>query len=217
MINFKAKTFWILFVIGILSFGFSDVSAQAVPEFMATWKANSYVPPDYLGKVLPTGGTRIDMALELIDNGQLADLSQIEIRWLANNDIVSSGKGLKTFSFAADQFKGDQTVNITIPSYKGNSLAKKVIIPLAKPEAVITGGPSLFSALLYFFNISGLSQVQFTWSANGVETPGIGKTPDILNLNLENLPKGTEISVGVRAQNVFNALEMANKSIRFNL
>lgn len=190
-------------------------AAQQAPEMMLTWKANNYAPADYQGKILPADGTKVDMALELIDNGKLANLSGIEVRWFVNKKLSASGLGLKNFSFVADRFRGDQAVEVNLINYKGQNLTKRVIIPVVSPEVVIDDGPDVFKALLYFFNIQNLSQMKITWSANGIETSGAVENPGILNLDTAGLPSGTNINLEVTAQNLLKPIETATKSVTF--
>lgn len=203
----------ILFTIYNLPFtNFS--SAQTVPEFMITWKANSYVPPNYQGKILPTTETQVDMAMELIDNGALANISGNTIRWFVNGKLQKSGVGTKTFSFTTPNSRTTQNVDVAIVRYRGADITKRVQIPVVAPEVTIGGGPNIFKTLLYFFNIRNLSQTNITWTANGTQTEGVVENPEIINLNTANLPFGTEINLSVTAQNAFKPLETATKSIQ---
>lgn len=216
--NSKLKTF--LFYAVVLSFSlflFNFSSAQTVPEFMVTWKANNYAPSNYQGKVLPVADTKIDVAFELIDNGRFADLSQREIRWFLGGKLQQSGIGIKNLSFNADRFKGNQVVDIEIVNYRGSKLTKKLVIPLAIPEVSIIGNLGNFRALPYFFNFQNFSQARFTWLANGVETSETGEDSDVLDLNTEELPAGTIIDLRVRIQNLLKPLEIAEKSISFTV
>ena len=215
--KFLISGFWILFVIWILSFGFSNASAQQAPEFILTWKAANYAPSGYQGRVFPTSDTKVDAALELIDGGKLANLSGAEIRWYVNNNLQKSGAGLKTFTFNADGTRGDQTLRVSINDYRGLTLEKTITIPLASPELVIDGGPNAFRALPYFFNFGDVRKANFTWSANGAEVAGDPNNPDVLFLDTRNLAPGTEIVLEASINNVFRALETAVESIRFYL
>lgn len=206
----------ILFLITIYYLPFTNLSkAQVSPELMITWKAGNYVPPDYPGKVLPVGGAKIDVALELIDGGKLADLSRVEIRWLINGNTQRSGRGLKTTSFNADLFRGDQVVDITLPNYRGQNIVGRVIIPLTAPEVAIVGGSEIFQTIPYFFNISRPSDAGYIWTANGVGVIGAGDNPDIINLDLKDVPIGGSVDLSVMVQNFANPLEIADKTIQF--
>ncbi len=180
---------------------------------MVTWKANDYAPASFQGKILPIDGSRIDVALEIIDSGKIANLSGNEIRWLINGRDLKSGIGLKNISFIAEGVKGDQVIDITIKNYGGQDLEKTVTIPLASPEVVISGGPNIFEALLYFFNITSPNQVRINWSANGQPAFGTVKDPTKIDLDLSNLPAGTAVNLKVEAQNIATPIEIVSRSI----
>lgn len=187
--------------------------AQTVPEFMVTWKAANYAPADYQGKVLPAAGTRVDIAMELIDGSRLADTSRSTISWNVNGQFQKSGVGLKNFFFTADGAKGDQLVRVSLP-YKGRVIDKQIVIPLAAPRVVITGGPDIFKALLYSFNFSSPTQAKITWTVNGAATEGAGNNPEILTL-IGTSPSGTPVNIGVEVQNLLKPLEVARRSMNF--
>ncbi|MDO8466990.1 MAG: hypothetical protein Q7S83_02505 [bacterium] len=190
-------------------------AAQIVPEFIVTWRADSYVPPQYLGKALPGNETNIDLALEILDGGRLANLSDKEIRWLINGDALKSGTGLKNISFIAEGVMGDQEVEVTVIGYKGGEpIAKSLIIPMTDPEAAIYSGENTFRALLYFFNIKNLQQALINWSANGLAPEQSNPAqPDILNLDTSGFPVGEDIEIQLQATNSKDPLETAGASI----
>jgi len=202
-----------LLILLAVGYGLS-VSGQTVPEFMVTWKANNYVPSSYQGKILPIADTEIDVAVELIDGGRLANLSRSEIRWLINNDFQKFGNGMQAISFNVDILKGDQIVDITI-SYRGQNLNHRLIIPVTAPKVAIVGGPNIFQSLLYFFNISKPSNAEFTWEANGVTVLGSGSTPDIINLDFSSVPEGGSIDLNVIVQNPLKLLEISSQLLNF--
>ncbi len=222
MTNYAKKAFQILvvvFVFSLLAIGYTlnpaSSSAQQAPELMVTWQSNNYAPPAYQGKILPIDGSRIDMALELIDNGKIANLAAKEIRWLINGDELKSGFGLKNISFVADGFQGDQEVEITIVDYNGVNLEKLITIPVVRPEVVITGGPDIFRALPYFFNVRNLSQLQFIWSANGRPATGLVENPDSLELDTAGISAGQDISINASVTNINKRIETAGKTMIF--
>ena len=191
----------------------SSGNAQALPELMLTWKAANYAPPDYAGKVLPTAGTRVDLALEVIDANRLADISRSNISWSVNGEFQQSGVGLKTFSFNANGAKGDQLVTASL-TYKSRSLDKQIVVPTADPEVAVVGGPDIFQALMYFFNLSSATQAKFTWTVNGDAVEGSGSNPDVLTL-VGDLPAGTPVAIRVDVQNLLKPLEIATRSVNF--
>lgn len=219
---------FISYLITLLAVSYAIMaSGQVAPEFMVTWKANSYIPTNYPGKALPSNGSKVEVAIELIDRGKIADLSRTEVRWFINNRLQNSVIGLKNFSFIAQRLKGDHEVRIDLLNYRGVNLTKTITIPLVNPEVVIdspypenlltAGLDNFFQALPYFFNIPDPSEIKFVWSANGLKTEGAVLRSDILNLNTAELPSGTNLNLEVITQNILNSLEVASKSINLRI
>lgn len=211
MKNFLKNTSLLSLVAIVAALTFTTASAQQAPEFMVTWKSNNYAPPNFQGKILPIANSQIEMALEIIDGGKLANLSGNEIRWLINDTELKSGVGLKNISFAAEGVKGDQEIEITVKKYKGQDLEKTIEIPLTRPEVVIVGGPDIFEALLYFFNITNLNQAEITWFANGDTVKGFVINPAIIDTS--DVPARSEIALKAEASNLGRPLEVGEESI----
>lgn len=212
----KIGFYFLVFVFTFSFLIFSFAGAQQAPELMVTWKADNYVPSDYQGKALPSSGTGIEMAVELIDGGKLADLSRYEIRWSVNKKLKQSGVGLKNFSFITDRFQGAPSVAVTVVNYRGGDLQKNITIPLVSPEAAIDGRQGVFEALPYFFNVRRIAELDFQWSANDQETSGaIVESPNILNLSTANVPSETVIDLSVTVRNIRKPTEISTESFSF--
>ena len=201
--------FSLIFVFWSSAFGLS--SAQTRPEFLITWRASNYAPSDFAGKILPIPGSALTAALELIDGGRIADLSQTEIRWSVNNKIGRSGKGIKTFGFLIDQFeREDQLVTAEIINYKNANLSKTIIVPLGRSETTIKKiGRDLFAALPYFFNVARPEQLIYRWRVNNQVPEGSPANPWKLSLDTNPLPEGLSVNVSVEVVNTLNELEQA--------
>ncbi len=206
------KLFKITIIVAVLLL-VTKADAQVAPEIVLTWKAGSYAPPAYNGKVLPSENSNVEIGLEMLEAGKFANLSSVVIRWDVNNELYRSGAGLKNISLVIDRAKGDPIIAASF-TYKGRPYDKRIIIPVAKPDVSITGGPDSFRAFLYFFNIASPAQAKFTWSANGIATEGQGERPDILNIDTD-APSGSALNISVRAQSLIRELEIASRSITY--
>ncbi|MEK9186341.1 MAG: hypothetical protein AAB885_02010 [Patescibacteria group bacterium] len=215
--NLKFKTgFYFLVVIFTFSFLFFHlVTAQATPEFMVSWKADSYVPSDYRGKILPSPSSSIEMAFELIDGGRIANISNNQVRWYVNGRLYRSGAGLKSITYVPAQFdRQNREAHIEIIGYRGLNLEKRFTVPVAEPSVVIVPiSQNEFRALPYFFNISSFNQLQFDWRANDLAPENIAEHPDLLTLS--NLAPGLPISLSVTVKNLNEILEIAGTSLNF--
>ncbi len=188
---------------------------QQAPEFMVSWKANSYVPPDYPGKALPSPTSPIEIAFELLENSRIVNLAGNEVRWFINNQLQKSGLGLKTLTYIPLRFeRQDKTIRIEVRRYRGANLEETIVIPIAEPEVVITPlADNIFKALPYFFNTASLNQLNFEWTVNGQRPEGTPENPNILEL--ASLPAGININISVLVKNLKQVLESTSNSLNF--
>ena len=217
--NYKLLIAILLLATGYTLMTSIPANSQTIPELLVTWKSNDYVPADYQGKILPAPGSTVNLALELIDNGKIADLSQNEIRWSVDAKLGGSKLGMKNFSFTVGEFdRDDKNIMITVLNYRGQTLEKLLTIPLADPEIAIQRlNSDNFQAKPYFFNIIALNQLSFRWLANNQSPKGFAENPDILELDLSQAPIGSPINLSVDIFNKSNPLERASGLLNFSL
>ena len=225
---------FLLFTLLILLFGFLPYAkAQAVPQFLVSWQANSYVPVWYQGKIFPVKGSLVNISFELIDNGKIADLSKTKVRWYLNDNLVlneNNGLGIKQYSFNTTNYSGqDIEVRIALFDYKGGSQIDKIIrIPVVSPEVVIDApyeknligaGKNLFIAYPFFFNIGDLSKLSFEWTANeAVIYESENTSRSDLELNIDSAaPKDFSINLVIIIRNLFDEMQFARKNIQLKV
>ena len=211
----------IILTIGCFLTAVSQINAQTAPEFIVSWKAGSFAPSDYSGKIFPTKNTLVEIGFDLIDENKFVNLSNYTIYWFLDGKLIKKGKGLKGIDFKTTQLNNDHLARITIVNYKGNDLDKTVLIPVVSPEVVINlpypnnepvkEGQIIFQALAYFFNVSKLTDLNFDWSMDNQKiSKGKVVRPDILNLeiNSNNAPSPT-FNLSVTVKNILENFEMA--------
>lgn len=140
------------------------LGAAPPPEIIITWQAQNYAPSSFIGKKLPTRGTVVNFALQLIDDGKLVDVSNKEVRWYANNNLINSGVGLNVFSYAIPQIN-DGLVSIrSVVIYQGGEVSRIFEVPVVDPEAVIDNSqlPQL-KPYFYFFNVGSPNELKLAW------------------------------------------------------
>ena len=198
-----------------------SVFGQTSPEFLISWKANTYVPADYQGKALATRGSQIEVAFELIDNGRIADVSSKEIRWFVNFNLADKGVGKQNFVFNHDPYSGrDAVIKIEVIDYSDQRLKKTFTIPIAPTEVIIdTVDQRNFTAKPYFFNVDGLVAIDFDWVVNGIKATEETEKPDTLTLEIPELGAGgfLDVIIDLTARNRADILEFAEQSLRLNL
>ncbi len=149
----------------IIGLGGIKTASAATPALSISWKANGYAPLSYGGKILPSAGTRIDIAALLVENNRAVDLSAYEIRWYANDQFIGGGLGRATANIIAPRTGEDEIrVRANIPRYQNKILDEFIAIPIAQPEAVINRAKlPLLEPLFYFFNIASPSSLTINW------------------------------------------------------
>lgn len=207
----------------------------ADPEFMVSWKPNTYTPSYYQGKSLPIEDSYIDVSFEMIsknanDFGKIIDISDKQVRWYINGDIVSRMDGRSKLRINNNMVSGSRiAVDIEVEYYndKGNTYfpRKRIEIPVSNPKVYILN-KSKNSSLLenklsflaepMFFNVNKLSSLIINWSVNrnSVEDNSQGFNLDI-NLG-GNIPYN-KIDLGASVYNKDDGLEFAQGFKTFNL
>jgi len=214
-------TVFILFLFFVAGSLRSSAQQQA-PELFITWKTETYAPPNFTGKVLPTAGSPITASFEVIDQGVPANLSRQTVYWYINSNFFKGGEGVQSVRFGAPAGGGEIDLRVQLPNYKNNLLVKTVTIPVVEPEAVIEspfpGGkissPSIrLKGVPYFFNTKTPADLAFSWQVNG-QVPKGTENPDSLNVNLgPTTPQGFALGIGLLIQNPARAIEQASRAL----
>lgn len=220
------KTLLSIFIIGsALLFGGDAVAQRAAPQMLVTWRTDTYVPPEYPGKPLPGKLSPIVVSFELIDNGQVVDLSKETIYWYVDDDLWSNKRGVHSIQVrASDVYGGDMSVRIEIPSYRGRAVIKTVDIPAVAPKAVIESPFSdglfkdlslRFKAKPFFFRTPP-SSLSYEWSVNG-EPPAGDQNPDELTVALSpDTPPNASLLIQLTIQNPRSSQESAIAAFSLN-
>lgn len=215
-----------LLILGLFAVSLARGAEEPRPEFFVTWRAQSYAPSSFSGKLLPTAKSIVTASFELVQNGTRVDISDETIYWYVNDNFLTGGKGVHTASFrAADRAGGTQELRIQIDSYKKQSMtvSKTIDIPIAKPEAIIetrlpnnrfSGENITVYGKPYFFNVQNLSDLVFSWQVNGKKPAG-SENPDRLDINA---PTGNAkgLTVGLTVRNSKNIYEGVFSSINLS-
>jgi hypothetical protein len=208
-----------LVLAGSLSLGFflaatplAYAQTASNPQFFVTWKAvGSYIPPSYIGKALPSYGSRITASVELVSQEKLLDLQNETIYWYLNDVLIGGGVGIQSVTFPP--FGGPPNalaLKVELPNYAGGYLTHTVDIPYVNPQVVLyapfpnaqfSSNPITVEAVPYFFNVSSTGNLSYTWAVNG-QTGGGAENPEEAQITLPaGTPSGTSIAVSVTVEN----------------
>lgn len=224
MTSKKSIALAVIFVSGLALVHFA--AAQTAASVIITWQAQNYFPADFPGKASITPGSQVKAAVEELSGNRLVNLSQAQISWFVNDNLIQSGVGLKSISFAANP-DPNGLVNIRVQVQTGNSSnTNSISVTASPPFAVIdypavqknipSGSKVTFTAWPYFFNVNSLSDLKFTWQLSGQTITSSGNqlvldvgTP--LTANQQMLP------VTLTTQNTQNPLEFSRTVSVFNI
>lgn len=234
--NPKFKIFILILLISHFSLlVFQQVNAQSSPQFFVSWKADSYVPEWYQGKILPNRQTSIKVNFDLIDNGKIVDLSATKIRWYVDDKLrrnEKDGLGIKTLQFIPPWSivtRDTVEARIVVVDYKGETIGKIINIPLVKPETVIQNfnfggeldsGTHKFQVNPFFFNIRALNDLAFNWIVNGklAIDDSIDEPSNILNLEIApGLLANTNLKLEIGVEKLTDKSETARKKIELTI
>jgi hypothetical protein len=179
---------------------------QSEPQLLITWRARSYAPPAFTGKVLPTLGSLVTASVEVVEGGKLADLSKQTIYWYLDDDFLDGGPGVQRVSFRVTSIRGGKNdLRAELPVYRGRSTVLKTVeIPVVWPEAVVeapfpngtfSGDSIQLVGAPYFFNALDGSKLNLRWNVNGVEPANVS-SPFALSVAIpKETPSGYAASV----------------------
>ena len=179
-------------------------------DFILTWSANSYIPPSYEGRALPSRGSKIEVfALPVKKLAQNPDY--LYYRWLLDDDVVgwANGIGKQSFKFMAEKWAGDfhKIESQILDSQQRVILSQgSIYIKIVNPDILIsdpnndyysitekiatrTGKKIKLTARPFFFNISKIADLNFNWRFEDQELfgPNEESNPNLLFLTI---PKG---------------------------
>ncbi|MBI2888766.1 MAG: hypothetical protein HYY10_02465 [Candidatus Liptonbacteria bacterium] len=218
-------------ILGV-GYGWALLLAHAAtpPQIVISWRADTYTPPGYAGKALPTSNSVIAASLDILANNKGTDLSGQLIYWYVNNRLAGSGKGRTSITFRAPSAAPDTlALRVEVPGYPGGAIIKSINIPVVVPESVIvaplpllrfTPPSTTLTGAPYFFNVRDPLLLKFEWGANYTALPA-GQTdnapkgdPRVLTLNLNpDAPKGAPVRVTLGITNPLREAEGAQSFI----
>ena len=221
MMRRYALVLFILFLFPTISLG-----ATNDPFLYLTWKARSYTPDDYLGKIIPGANSPILVSLEALENGKIVDLKNSTIKWYVDSELYSTGIGQKSFTIRTPKklTSGIMKVRAEITNRWSSIKIKTVDIPISPPVVVLKSnylsqsfGDNKISvrAYPYFFGVGSLSDLVFSWKVNGL-TVNSAENPQIVDVSFnKDADPGSAITVESSITNPNGSSESAYKSSVF--
>ena len=215
----------LIVLLGMIVLGAPTTNAQvSAPVMWLTWRAATYIPAEYNGRALPTPGSNVVVAIDVIHNGKPMDLSQETIYWYISGSYIAGGRGLaRTAITIPDIISQNQiSIRVSLPETLGG-LARTITIPVALPQTVITVLPPDpaanrdlsfdVQARPYFFTVNDPSQLNFNWTVNN-QAPSSFNDPMHLHINIpQGTATGSKLNVRLKVENLAHAFEVAVREL----
>lgn len=157
----------------------TPTSPPAPPQIILTWQANNFFPADYQGKAAVTNRSSVNVAVELLKDSKLQDITNATIGWYLDNDLLDQGKGLKEVDFTATKTRGNfHSLHVIIKTDSDTTEAtaalpvsdQKVVINNPSPTKTVASGSKVsLQAIPFFFNVKSLGNLTFSWKVNESE------------------------------------------------
>lgn len=202
----------------------SGESASGLARIRATqldllWEADSYVPPFFRGRPLPSSGSRI--RVQALLRGTSESPQNLRYIWKKNGAIVpgASGQGRSSAVFPAPIVRGVDTIAVEVLTRSGAFEASgQIAVRSQDPElalyevhpvfglevrrglasgATVSSEEASFAAVPYFAPVASRmeSGLRYSWSVNGRRVPAAESGNSEITINAENSSGLADISL----------------------
>lgn len=217
MSSFFARRSFAFYLLASLA-GFAvplSFAHAAGPQTVITWQASrSYVPPSYLGKVLPNLQSQITASVMVFSGNAEINLANQTIYWYLDDTLLGGGVGAQSMDFPPfSEGSNSETLKVEIPDYPGGLLIATVPLPIAQPVVIVNapfpGGnfsanPVVLTASPYFFDVTSQNALSFSWTVNG-QTVSSPVNPNVLQIDLpQGTTAGSSFSVSLAVANALD-------------
>ena len=160
-------------------------------EISLVWSTTTNIPPDYLGKALPSYNSLVEVSAVQVSPTKVS-LAELNYKWFLDGSFqeYNSGQNRARFLFRVSVLGGQQqNVSLQIEDSLGQPVLNlSTLINVVNPEAIIypLGNQTInfiqtnseenilapdqektFIALPYFFDINSPLSLDFQWNLNG--------------------------------------------------
>ncbi|MFA5870523.1 MAG: hypothetical protein WC842_01370 [Candidatus Paceibacterota bacterium] len=201
----------------VLFFGFFSSSYAGNPELIVTWRADNFYPTTYVGKAIPSSGTKIYVAIEAFQDGKLLDISKSVIEWRKNRERIQQGMGQKETIVVFNENDETNFVSVSV-GWNGGSLEKSITIPVAKPRLILElpyvngvvpkNTDIAITAMPYFFNAKSFSDLSFSWQIGALKRGTGSDNKIIINTGNPSVAIDRIVTINGYIQNRRSLLEI---------
>ena len=194
---------------------FSSAQTTGADSATITWHSNSFYPSDFGGKPLPINQSVVSASVTLFQNQKIQDTSNLLVFWYLDGEFLQKGIGLSTVTFPVGKVAGSvYSLKASVETSEG-IIDSLIIVPVTNPEVVIdvpvpnllikSGDTITLHSIPYFFNISSLSDLSFSWMVGGFIQNNEASSD--ITLNIGGVGASGEVRVKSIVQNTKRATE----------
>jgi len=233
-------------VVATISLADGDLNENIVikPSVMVMlWQAeDSYVPPFYEGKAMPTPSSEVKVVAmpELKNGSNTINPNNLVYSWQLdeNNQEGDSGYGKNSFTYTSDFLDSSNDVSVDVATLDSQSSTEGALnIKTVEPkinfykddpalgtlwqQSLFNGyqvlGTMVVQAAPYFVSPKDfrLPFLTFTWSVNGQQAPTLPNNKSLLPLQTQAGASGTS-QIGLEIDSTQNLTETVSKQINLN-
>jgi hypothetical protein len=201
----------------VLFFGVFSFSHAGNPELIVTWRADNFYPTTYVGKAIPSFGTKIYVAVEAFQDGKLLDISKSVIEWRKNRERVQQGVGQKETIVVFSENDATNFISVSV-EWNGGTIEKSITIPVAKPKLILElpyvngvvpkNTDIAITATPYFFNAKSFSDLSFSWQIGALKRGTGSDNKIIINTGNPSVATDRIVTINGYVQNRRSLLEI---------
>lgn len=191
-----------------------------------TWRANTYAPPGYLGRSLPTKGSTLTLNLVTLNPSE--SFSNVFFAWYLDDVKLFEGMDKPTLQTTVRQKPGIYTAKVFLRYPDGSPETITAPVKVVAPEVFFVESTSFLKggeiktspktlnlhALPFFFNVTSLLELGFAWKIGDTISNESPEKPDNATITIpSNAPAYSQNIVSALVQNLRNAREQAAQSL----
>jgi hypothetical protein len=199
----------------LIGASFLSAHAQTDPaELVFTWNAENFYPANYPGKAYATEGSPVTVSAEMLQGGRFLDVSEANVKWYLDNKLYAEGRGLKEIQFTAKSRRGSSHIVRALFERAGVKTEASVQIPVRAKEVVVeSSAPSgsvpanssvSLLAVPYFWNVSALSDLRFSWRIDNRDIPNENEQSLFIQFGAPKAGSGTVRITSLATTKVFS-------------
>jgi len=222
----EIKTYSSVLLLVVVLLVINNVSAQSISQPIITWQANNFFPSDYQGKALPSTGTRVSLSVMVIKSGKILNLSGAKIFWYVDEKLINR-EGEPTITFVATKRGGDSHFVRMVIESKDGKFENSTRIPMVKPSLAIgipyagnvvpRNSELRLKALPFFFNVSSLEALKFSWNVGGEKISGVSENELVLKIGTPLSELQRNLLLTASAENIGNPSEFGEEIVRLKI